>query len=280
MREIKAEQISELIAGMCGEANTFLGEDVSTGLKRALQEEESHTGKEVLRQLIDNARIAREEDIPICQDTGFAVFFIEWGQEAVLTGATLNEAVNEGVRRGYREAYLRKSIVGDPLRRENTGDNTPSVIHLEMVAGDRVKIIFAPKGGGSENMSTVKMLNPSDGQEGVIDFVANHVKEAGPNPCPPIVVGVGIGGTFEKVAFLAKKSLVRTLGESHPDPYYAEMERTILNRVNKLGIGPQGFGGRCTALAVHIETYPSHIASLAAAVNINCHASRHLEKIL
>ena len=204
---------------------------------------------------------------------------MEWGQEVHLTGGTLEEAINEGVRRGYQEGYLRKSIVDDPLyNRKNTGDNTPAVIHTRIVAGDRVKIAFAPKGGGSENMSTVKMLKPADGEKGIIDFVVNHVKAAGPNPCPPIVVGVGIGGTFDMVAVLAKKALLRPVGQPHPDPAYAALEQKLLIEINKLGIGPQGFGGRVTALAVHIETFPSHIASMAAAVNINCHACRHLER--
>ncbi len=197
-----------------------------------------------------------------------------------MTGGSLEEAINEGVRRGYEQGYLRKSIVSDPLNRVNTGDNTPAVIHTRLVPGDQVKIQFAPKGGGSENMSTVKMLKPSDGVDGFVNFVVNHVKEAGPNPCPPIVVGVGIGGTFEKVALLAKKALMRNVGEPNPDPFYAELEQTILKKINNLGIGPQGFGGRVTALAVHIETFPSHIASMAAAVNINCHACRHLERVL
>ena len=279
MREIAAATISEQVAEMCQEANIYLGEDVYNALREALSREESPTGKEVLQQLIENVEIARNEQIPICQDTGFAVFFVEWGQEVHLTGGTLEEAIHEGVRRGYKEGYLRKSIVTDPLfKRVNTGDNTPAVIHLEMVPGDKVKIAFAPKGGGSENMSSVKMLKPSDGAEGVINFVVNHVRDAGPNPCPPIVVGVGIGGTFEKVAVLAKQALLRPVGQPHPDPAFAGLEQKILEKINNLGIGPQGFGGRITALAVHIETFPSHIASMAAAVNINCHACRHVER--
>lgn len=281
MREIKAAEITAHVAEMCREANICLGEDVSGALQEALEREESPTGKEVLQQLIENVEIARNEGIPICQDTGFAVFFVEWGQEVHLTGGTLEEAIHEGVRRGYTEGYLRKSIVSDPLfKRVNTGDNTPAVIYTDLVPGEKVKIAFAPKGGGSENMSTVRMLKPSDGAQGVIDFVVNHVREAGPNPCPPIVVGVGIGGTFDKVAVLAKKALLRPLGQPHPDPAFAELERQILDEINKLGIGPQGFGGRVTALAVHIETFPSHIASMAAAVNINCHACRHLERVI
>lgn len=280
MRQITAAEISDNVAEMCQEANIFLGKDLEDSLRKSLDQEESPIGKEVLQQLIENVEIARNEKIPACQDTGYAVFFVEWGQDLSLTGGTLEDAINKGVSKGYKEGYLRKSIVKDPLNRVNTGDNTPSVIHLTMVPGDRLKISFAPKGGGSENMSAVKMLKPADGVEGVIDFVVNHVREAGPNPCPPIVVGVGIGGTFDKVAVLAKKALFRNVGEPNPDPFYADLEKKILERVNKLGIGPQGFGGRVTALAVHIETYPCHIASMPAAVNINCHAARHLERIL
>lgn len=279
MRELAASVISDHVAEMCQKANIYLGEDVFSALKKSMDTEESPTGKEVLKQLIENVEIARNEQIPICQDTGFAVFFVEWGQEVHLTGGTLEEAIHAGVRKGYEEGYLRKSIVDDPLyQRKNTGDNTPAVIYTDLVPGDKVKISFAPKGGGSENMSTVKMLKPSDGEAGVIDFVVNHVKAAGPNPCPPIVVGVGIGGTFDKVAVMAKKALFRQIGSKHVDPVFAELEAKILSKINDLGVGPQGFGGRTFALAVHIETFPSHIASMAAAVNINCHACRHLER--
>ena len=279
MRELAASVISDHVAEMCQKANIYLGEDVFSALKKSMDTEESPTGKEVLKQLIENVEIARNEQIPICQDTGFAVFFVEWGQEVHLTGGTLEEAIHAGVRKGYQEGYLRKSIVDDPLyQRKNTGDNTPAVIYTDLVPGDKVKISFAPKGGGSENMSTVKMLKPSDGEAGVIDFVVNHVKAAGPNPCPPIVVGVGIGGTFDKVAVMAKKALFRQIGSKHGDPVFAELEAKILSKINDLGVGPQGFGGRTFALAVHIETFPSHIASMAAAVNINCHACRHLER--
>lgn len=280
MRQVEALTITNLVAEMCQEANIFLGDDVVNALKKALTQEESPAGKEVLKQLIENLEIARNEQIPVCQDTGFAVFFVEWGQEVHLTGGSLEDAINEGVRKGYREGYLRKSIVADPLERVNTGDNTPAVIYTSLVPGDKVKITFAPKGGGSENMSAVKMLKPSDGVDGVVDFVVNHVKESGPNPCPPIVVGVGIGGTFDKVAVMAKKALVRPLGQPHPEPFYADLEQRILKEINDLGIGPQGFGGRVTALAVHIETFPAHIASLAAAVNINCHVARHVERVI
>ncbi len=281
MRELAAATITQNVAEMCIEANLYLGNEVMDAFKKALETEESPTGKEVLRQLMENLEIAKNDKIPICQDTGLAVFFIEWGQEVHLTGGTLEEAINEGVRQGYRDGYLRKSAVGDPLlNRVNTGDNTPAIVYVDLVPGDRVKIAFAPKGGGSENMSAIKMLKPADGVPGFIDFVVNHVKEAGPNPCPPVVVGVGIGGTFDRVAVLAKKSLLRKLGEPNPDPKYAELEKQILEKVNDLGIGPQGFGGRTTALAVHIEVHPAHIASMPVAVNLNCHACRHTERVL
>jgi fumarate hydratase subunit alpha len=242
-----------------------------------LKVEESPTGKEIISMLLENARIAREEGIPICQDTGFAVVFIDLGQDVHLVGGDLNEAVADGVRRGYGDGYLRKSILGDPIKRVNTGDNTPPVIHLTMVPGEKVRIVVAPKGGGSENMSAVRMLKPADGIEGVKDFVMETAENAGGNPCPPIVVGVGIGGTFEKCAYLAKKALLRPLGERHSDPFYAEVEEELLKRINNSGVGPQGLGGRVTALDVHVETHPCHIASLPAAVNLNCHATRHGE---
>jgi len=281
LRELAVATITETVAAMCQDANIYLGKDVAEALKSSLETEESPTGKEVLKQLIDNLEIAANEQIPICQDTGFAVFFVEIGQEVHLQGGTLEEAVNAGVRKGYSEGYLRKSIVDDPLyERKNTGDNTPAVIYTDLVPGDKVKISFAPKGGGSENMSAVKMLKPADGEKGLVDFVVTQVKSAGPNPCPPIVVGVGIGGTFDRVAVSAKKALFRPLGQPHPNSKYADLEKKILAKINDLGVGPQGFGGRTFALAVHIETFPSHIASMAAAVNINCHASRHLERII
>lgn len=280
LRQIKASAITEVVAEMCREANIYLGDDLVDALKGALQREESPAGREALQQLIENEKIARTEQIPLCQDTGFAVFFVEWGQDLHLTGGSLEEAINEGVRRGYRDSWLRKSIVADPLKRINTGDNTPAVIHTALVPGERVKISFAPKGGGSENMSRLAMLRPSDGREGVIDFVLRCVREAGPNPCPPVVVGIGIGGTFDQVAVIAKKALFRPLGRPHPDPYYAALEQELLEKINELGVGPQGFGGRVTALAVHIETYAAHIASLPVAVNLNCHAARHAERII
>lgn len=281
MRELAAATITQHVAEMCREANIYLEEEVVEAFRKAIETEESPTGKEVLQLLIKNIEIAKNEQIPICQDTGLAVFFVEWGQEVRLTGGSLEEAINEGVRKGYQEGYLRKSAVSDPLvKRVNTGDNTPAIIYVDLVPGDKVKISFAPKGAGSENMSAIKMLNPSDGVDGFVDFVVNHVKTAGPNPCPPIVVGVGIGGTFDKVAVMAKKALFRKLGEPNPDPMFADLEKLLLQKINDLGIGPQGFGGRTTALAVHIEAFPAHIASMPAAVNINCHVSRHAERLL
>uniref|UniRef100_A0A7V3ZUM9 Fumarate hydratase n=1 Tax=candidate division WOR-3 bacterium TaxID=2052148 RepID=A0A7V3ZUM9_UNCW3 len=280
MREIDVKEITNKVAQLCIEANCLLGEDVKAAVKKAIEKEESPLGKEVLKQILENAEIAAQEMVPICQDTGLAVVFLEIGNEVKFVGGDLNEAINEGVRKGYIEGYLRKSVVKDPFRRENTKDNTPAIIHLSCVKGDKVKITVMPKGGGSENMSEVKMLTPAAGIEGVKEYVVQKVKESGANPCPPIVVGVGIGGTLEYAAFLAKKALLREIGSTHPDPFYAEMERDLLERINKLGIGPQGFGGRITALAVFIETFPCHIASLPVAVNINCHAVRHKTAVI
>jgi fumarate hydratase subunit alpha len=277
MREVNVAEITAAIAELSMDANYNLGDDVYNAIKDAVDKETSPVGKSVLEQLITNAEIAKEEQVPMCQDTGYAVIFVELGQDVRLVGGDLNDAINEGVRKGYGEGYLRKSIVSDPINRVNTKDNTPAVIHVEVVPGDKVKLTIAPKGGGSENMSQVKMLKPSDGAKGVVDFVVDAASKAGSNPCPPIVMGVGIGGTFEKVAYLAKKALLREIGSVHPDPFYAEMEKEMLEKVNKLGVGPQGYGGRTTALAVFIETYPAHIASMPAAVNINCHAARHKE---
>jgi fumarate hydratase subunit alpha len=264
---------------MCIDANYDLGQDVLQAFYHAREREESPIGREILDLLIENARIAREESIPMCQDTGYAVFFVELGESVQIIDGSLIDALNEGVRRGYGDGYLRKSIC-HPFSRANTGDNTPAVVHIDLVPGDRLKIIFAPKGGGSENMSRVTMLRPSDGKKGIKDFVVNRVKESGANPCPPTIVGVGIGGTFEKAALLAKKALLRELGTAHSDPEIAAFEQEIFEAINKLGIGPQGFGGRITSLAVHIELFPCHIASLPVAVNINCHAHRHKEVIL
>lgn len=279
MREIDVLLITEKVKTLCIEANTDLGEDVLQAFDRAIQQEESPLGVEILKELKENARIAREEKVAICQDTGFAVVFIELGQDVHLIGGGLKEAVDEGVRRGYREGYLRKSIC-HPFTRANTGDNTPAILHTEIVPGDRVKITVAPKGGGSENMSRVVMLTPSDGIEGIKKYVVQRVKESGSNPCPPTIVGVGIGGTFEMAALLAKKSLLRPLGSKNPDPELERLELEILEEINRLGIGPQGLGGRTTSLAVHILMMPCHIASFPLAVNIQCHAQRHKEAIL
>ena len=248
--------------------------------KRAGDNELSQTGREIIQQLLKNAEIAADEGVPMCQDTGFAVVFVELGQDAHIEGGSFEEAINEGVRQGYTGGYLRKSIVGHPLKRVNTGDNTPAVIHLKLVPGDKMKITVAPKGGGSENMSAVKMLKPAEGVEGVKKFVLETVKTAGPNPCPPIIVGVGIGGTMEKAVLIAKEALLRPAGFPSVAPDIAKLEQELLEDVNALGIGPQGLGGCHTALAVHVEIYPAHIASLPVAVNINCHASRHKEAIL
>ncbi|OPZ70565.1 MAG: L(+)-tartrate dehydratase subunit alpha [bacterium ADurb.Bin478] len=280
MREISARLITEKVADLCIQANYHLGQDVIDAMKRGLEKEESPTGRAILEQLLENAAIAKEGEFPICQDTGFAVFFVELGQEVHVVDGDLNDAITAGVIKGYGEGFLRKSIVSDPLKRQNTGNNTPPVLWIDVVAGEQIKITMAPKGGGSENMSEVAMLTPADGAEGVKNFVVDKVRRSGGNPCPPIVVGVGIGGTFEKVAYLAKKSLLRPVGHRNPDPYYAAMEEELLERVNKLGVGPQGLGGRITALDVHVEVFPCHIASLPAAVNIQCHAARHKEVIL
>ncbi|MBI4495381.1 MAG: fumarate hydratase [Deltaproteobacteria bacterium] len=279
MREIKASRITETVKDLCIEANLYLGEDVLAAFDRGEQAEESPVGREIFQQLKENARLAREEKVPMCQDTGLAVVFVEMGQEVHVTGGDFNQAVNEGVRQGYQEGYLRKSAC-HCFSRTNTRDNTPAVIHLEMVPGDRMKITVAPKGGGSENMSTVAMLTPSEGIEGIKRRVVDWVRQAGSNPCPPIVVGVGLGGTFEQTALLAKKALLRPLGQKNPDPQLAALEEELLARVNDLGIGPQGLGGRITALAVHVQMIPCHIASLPLAVNINCHAQRHKEALI
>lgn len=275
MRTVKASEITEKVAQICIEANYYLGEDVSKAISQARDQEKSQVGQEVLNILLENAQIAAREEMPICQDTGFAVFFVEVGQDIHIAEGYLEDAINEGVRRGYQTGYLRKSIVGHPLERINTGDNTPAVIHTKIVPGDQLKITIAPKGGGSENMSALKMLKPADGMEGVKKFVLETVKNAGANPCPPIIVGVGIGGTFEKSALLAKEALLRPVGESSQINDIAQLEVELLQEINKLGIGPQGMGGKVTALAVHIEIFAAHIASLPVAVNINCHAARH-----
>jgi len=276
MREIDVKLITERVRDLCMKANADLGEDVLQAFDRAMGTEESPLAVEILKELKENARIAREEKVPICQDTGFAVTFVEIGQDVHLVGGNLNEAIQEGVRQGYLDGYLRKSIC-HPFTRANTGDNTPAIIHTEVVPGDKVKVTVAPKGGGSENMSRVTMLTPSDGIEGIKRFVVQRVKESGSNPCPPTIVGVGIGGTFEQAALLAKKSLLRPLGSRNPNPELDELESALLTAINKLGIGPQGLGGRTTSLAVHILMMPCHIASFPLAVNIQCHAHRHKE---
>lgn len=280
MRTIHTDMIVDAVRNLCIEANTFLGDDVLGALCRAKEKETSLVGKEILEKLVENADIAAHEQIPVCQDTGMAVFFVRIGQEVRLEGGLLTDAINEGVRRGYTEGYLRKSVVADPIRRGNTGDNTPAVIHYDIVEGDKLEITIAPKGFGSENMSALKMLKPAEGLDGVKDFILDTVLKAGSNPCPPIVVGVGIGGTVEKCAQLAKHALTREVGGHHPDPYYADLEQELLEKINHTGIGPQGFGGKTTALAVHIETFPTHIAGLPCVVNINCHVTRHKTVVL
>lgn len=277
MREIKVEKVTEVVRQLCIDANHYLGEDVKNKLIQARANEDWDIAKGILDQIIENANIAKNENMPMCQDTGVTCVFLEIGQDVHFVGGNIEDAINEGIRRGYNEGFLRKSVVKDPLDRVNTKDNTPGMIYYDIVPGDKVKITVAPKGFGSENMSQLKMLKPSDGVQGVKDFVLKVVKEAGPNPCPPIIVGVGIGGTFDKAANLAKKSLIRPVEVRNSNPYYAELEEELLEAINNLGIGPQGFGGRTTALAVNIETFPTHIAGLPVAVNINCHATRHAE---
>jgi fumarate hydratase subunit alpha len=280
MREISTKDIIKAVRDLCIDANYHLGKDVEDALRKAYDQEESPVGKATVKQILDNVQISKQGEFPMCQDTGTAVVFADMGDQVCIKDGNLFEAINEGVRQGYKEGYLRKSILSDPIERKNTGDNTPAVIHLDIVKGDKLKIIVAPKGGGSENMSEVKMMKPADGVEGVKNFVIDMVKRSGSNPCPPIIVGVGIGGSFEKCAEMAKRALLRPIGSKHPNPFYANLEAELLEKVNKLGIGPQGFGGTQTALAVHVETYPCHIASFPAAVNINCHVARHKEVVL
>jgi len=275
---IHTDEIIKNVKEMCIEANHYLSSDMKEALNNASQTEKSELGKKILSQLDDNLQIAANEMIPICQDTGMAVLFIEIGQDVHFEGMNLEEAINEGVRQGYIEGYLRKSVVKDPINRENTKDNTPAVIHYSIVSGDRVKITFAPKGFGSENMSRIFMLKPADGMEGVKEAILTAVREAGPNACPPMVIGVGIGGTFEKCAILAKKALTRPVNEHSHIPYVKEMEKDLLETINKLGIGPGGLGGSTTALAVNINTYPTHIAGLPVAINICCHVNRHVTR--
>ncbi|MDN5294093.1 MAG: fumarate hydratase subunit alpha [Eubacteriales bacterium] len=280
MRKIGWEKIKETVKILCQQSNFCLRDDVLRALRAAQEKEISPAGREVLAQLVENAAVASEEKIPLCQDTGLVTVFIELGQDVCIEGGFLYDAVQEGVREGYLEGYLRKSVVADPIRRTNTGDNTPAIIYTRLVPGDRLRITVMPKGGGSENMSALKMLKPADGLEGMISFVLETVEKAGPNPCPPIVVGVGVGGDFALAAHLAKKALLRPVGTKNPDPFWAGVEEDLLAKINSLGIGPAGFGGRITALAVHIETHPTHIACLPVAVNISCHATRSAEAIL
>ena len=280
MREVNVSIITDNIKEMCIEANHFLTDDMKNVFEKAVKNEESALGKQVLGQLEENLKIAGEDMIPICQDTGMAVVFINVGQDVHLTGGDITDAINEGVRRGYVDGYLRKSVVKDPIYRENTKDNTPAVIHFNIVPGVKVDITVAPKGFGSENMSRVFMLKPADGIEGVKEAILTAVKDAGPNACPPMVVGVGIGGTFEKCAYLAKKALTRNLNEESPVEYVRDLEKEMLEKINKLGIGPGGLGGTQTALAINIETYPTHIAGLPVAVNICCHVNRHSHRVI
>lgn len=278
MREIHISEIISTVRDLCIESNYYLSRDVKEALCKAKENETWPLAENVLDQIILNSDIAKKEDMPICQDTGMACVFVEVGQEVHIVGGLLQDAINEGVRKGYDEGFLRKSVVKDPINRVNTKDNTPAIIYYDIVPGDKIKVTVAPKGFGSENMSRIKMLKPSDGLQGVKDFIIETVKLAGPNPCPPIVIGVGIGGTFDKAAYLAKKALIRPLNKRNNEKFYSDLEEELLETINKLGIGPQGFGGKTTALGLNIETYPTHIAGLPVAVNINCHATRHKER--
>ena len=280
MRKLNCRQIEDTVARLCQEANYFLGEDVVQALERAYEQEISPAGKNVLAQLLENARIASRERIPLCQDTGITLVFLEIGQDIQITEGDLGEAINNGVRQGYQEGFLRKSVVNDPLRRQNTMDNTPAIVHCKIVPGDALRLTVMPKGAGSENTSAVRMLKPADGVDGVKRFVIETVSATGPNACPPLVIGVGIGGTMELAALLAKEALLRPLGARHPDPQVAQLERELLEAVNALGIGPMGFGGRVTALDVCVNVGPTHIASLPVAVNLSCHAIRHKTAVL
>jgi len=281
MKQIHVDTIIEAVRNICQGANFDLGDDIQRALEESLQIEESSTGKMIIEQILENAEIASKQRVPMCQDTGVAVFFVELGQDAQVVGGDFPEAINEGVREGYREGYLRKSMVNDPLfDRKNTEDNTPAIIHTRVVPGDRLKITVAPKGAGSENMSGIRMMKPADGLEGAKDFVVECVERSGGNPCPPVIVGVGIGGTFEKCAEIAKRALLRELGKHSADSRFASLERELKEKINDLGIGPMGLGGRVTALAVHIESFACHIGSLPVAVNIQCHAARHKSVVL
>lgn len=280
MREVNVKLIEETIKRLCIEANYYIGEDIKDALNRSSIKEDYPLAKDILKDIIKNEKIARDEKVPICQDTGMACIFLEIGQDVHITGGDLEDSINEGVRRGYEEGYLRKSVVKDPIDRINTKDNTPAVIYYEIVKGSNIKIKLAPKGFGSENMSKIGMLKPSDGIDGVKKFILDTVKEAGPNPCPPMVIGVGIGGTFDKAAYLAKKALLKPIDYINESEYYKALEEELLKEINRLGIGPQGFGGLTTALGINILTYPTHIAGLPVAVNISCHATRHKEAVL
>lgn len=281
MKEISVEEIIDTVEKLSIEASCYLGQDVEDLIRKGLLKEKSEFGKYIIEQILDNISLSRKETVAMCQDTGVAVIFVELGQDVHIVGGSFQDAINEGVRRGYEKGFLRKSVVDDPLFvRKNTGDNTPAVIHTEIVPGDKLKIMVVPKGAGSENMGALKMLTPSQGIQGVKDFVVKTVVEAGGNPCPPIIVGVGIGGTMEKATLLAKKALTRKAGDPHPNPDYARLESEIFEIINRSGIGPQGLGGKVTALAVHIEAFPTHIATMPVAVNLNCHASRHAEAVL
>jgi len=280
MREITADQITEVVERLCIEANEHLPEDVKCAIRSCRACEDGELAKGVLDNIIENFEIADRENVPICQDTGMACVFLEIGQDVHIAGGSLTEAVNEGVRRGYEKGYLRKSVVRDPVHRGNTGDNTPAMLYTEIVPGEHITVTVGPKGFGSENMSAIRMFKPSAGLQGIKDFIIETVENAGPNPCPPMVVGVGIGGTFDKAAFLAKKALMRPIDSFHKDPFYADLEKELLERINRLGIGPQGFGGRTTALGLNIETLPTHIAGMPCAVNISCHVTRHKTEVI
>ena len=280
MREINVQQIIDTVEKLCIDANNHLPSDVKCAIKNCRACEDGKIAQGVLDNIIENFEIADNENVPICQDTGMACVFLEIGQDLHIVGGDLTEAINEGVRRGYANGYLRKSVVGDPVRRGNTGDNTPAMIYTEIVPGENLKITLGPKGFGSENMSAIRMFKPSAGLQGIKDFIIETVEAAGPNPCPPIVVGVGIGGTFDKAALLAKKAIMRPIDSCHPDPYYADLEKEMLEKINALGIGPQGFGGKTTAIGLNIETLPTHIAGMPCAININCHVTRHKTEVL
>ena len=280
MREINVNQITDVVERLCIEANTHLPGDVKDAICKCRASEDWDVAKGVLDKIIENYEIADANEVPICQDTGMACVFLEIGQDVHLVGGNLAEAVDEGVRRGYTNGYLRKSVVGDPVRRGNTGDNTPAMLYTEIVPGEEIKVTVGPKGFGSENMSQIRMFKPSAGLQGIKDFILEVVETAGPNPCPPMVVGVGIGGTFDKAALLAKKALMRPVDSENPDPFYADLEKEMLEKINELGIGPQGFGGKTTAIGLNIETLPTHIAGMPCAININCHVTRHKSEVI